>query len=152
MPAGPNLISFPTLQAECHDTEARSLKKINELQLQLASTLAALASPGGAGVAPTAYLYGNQYRIPAGADLLDLGCYNPNDGDVWVYVVISPGGPQPGIPPTFPIRVYGHNHAYYEAMTSHLSVPAGQRFDIAVSSTELTLTWSSSVYLAIRHS
>jgi hypothetical protein len=111
-----------------------------------------LASPGGSAVAPTAYVYGNSYHIPAGADLLDVACYNPNDGDVWVYVVISPSGPQPGIPPSFPIRVYGHNHAYYEAMTSHLSVPPGQRFDIAVSSTEVTLTWSNPVYLAIRHS
>jgi hypothetical protein len=147
-----NLINYPTLQAECHDTEARSLKKITDLEYQQVSTLAALASPGGSAVAATAYVNGNHYQIPAGSDLLDVACYNPNDGDVWVYVVISPNGPQPGIPPTFPIRVYGHNHAYYEAMTSHLSVPAGQRFDIAVSSTEATLTWSNPVYLAIRHS
>lgn len=148
----PTTISFPTLNPECNDTERRSLIKINALDSQMLATLAALASPGGAAVAPTAYVYGNQYQIPAGADLLDVGCYNPNDTDVWVYVVISSTGPQPGMPPTFPIRVYAHNHAYYEALTSHLSVPGGQRFDIAVSSTELTLTWSSPVYLAIRHS
>jgi hypothetical protein len=145
-------VIFPTWAPECGDAERRSLIKINELEYQQTNTLAALASPGGSAVAPTAYVNGNRYQIPAGADLLDVGCYNPNDTDVWVYVVISPNGPQPGIPPTFPIRVYGHNHAYYEAMTSHLSVPAGQRFDIAVSSTEKTLTWSSPVYLAIRHS
>jgi hypothetical protein len=147
-----NLISYPTLQAECHDTEARSLKKITDLEFQQNATLAALAAPGGSQVAQTAYVNGNTYRIPAGADLLDVGCYNPNDGDVWVYLVISPLGPQPGIPPTFLFRVYGHNDAYYEAMTSHLSVPAGDRWDIAVSSSELTLTWSNPVYLAIRHS
>jgi hypothetical protein len=145
-------VIFPTYDPECGDAERRSLIKINALESRISATLAAMASPGGVAVAPTAYVNGNRYQIPSGADLLDVGCYNPNDTDVWVYVVISPNGPQPGIPPTFPIRVYAHNHAYYEAMASHLSVPAGERFDIAVSSTEATLTWSSPVYLAIRHS
>jgi hypothetical protein len=66
--------------------------------------------------------------------------------------MITPSGAQPGMSPTFPVRVYAHNHAYYEAMTSHLSVPAGAVFSIAVSSTELQLTLGSNVYLAIRHS
>lgn len=152
MAYSPNIINFPTLTAECHDTEARSLKKINDLMSQLNATVSALASPGGAAVGLTSYVYGNSYVIPAGKDLLDVACYNPNASDVWVYVDISPSGSQPGIAPTFPIRVYAHNHAYYEALTSHLSVPAGQVWDIAVSSTELNLTWASPVYLAIRHS
>jgi len=79
-------------------------------------------------------------------------CYNPTDYDVWVYIVISPTGAQPGMQPTFPIRVYAHNHAYYEAMTSALSVPPGEIFSIAVSSSEISLTWNSNpVYLAVRH-
>jgi hypothetical protein len=66
--------------------------------------------------------------------------------------MFSPAGAQAGMQPEFPIRVYAHNHAYYEAMTSALSVPAGEIFEIAVSSTELSLTWNgSSVFLAIRH-
>ncbi len=78
--------------------------------------------------------------------------YNPTDYDVWVYIVISPTGAQPGMQPTFPIRVYAHNHAYYEAMTSALSVPPGEIFSIAVSSSEISLTWNSNpVYLAVRH-
>jgi hypothetical protein len=144
-------IGFPTLNPECGDTERRSLIKINAIQSQLSATLAALAKPGGSQVATTAYIHGNHYQIPPASDLLDVACYNPNDTDVWVYVVMSPSGPQPGMPPTFPIRVYAHNHAYYEAMTSALSVPPGQQFDIAVSSTEVTLTWASPVFLAIRH-
>jgi hypothetical protein len=149
---GSNLASFPTLAAECHDTEARSLKKLTNLESQQLSALQTLAAPGSSQVAMTTYVYGNAYHIPAGIDLLDVGCYNPNDTDVWVYILISPGGPQPGIAPTFLFRVYGHNDGYYEAMTSHFSVPSGQRWDIAVSSAEATLTWSSPVYLAIRHS
>lgn len=148
-----NLITYPTLQAECHDTEARSLKKINDLEAQQAASLAALTAAGGSMVAQTAYVHGNLYVLPTGSDLLDVACYNPNDNDVWAYVMITgPSGPQPGMNPTFPIRIYGHNHAYYEAMSSHLSCPAGQGFSIAVSSTEASLTWSSPVYLAIRHS
>lgn len=149
---GSNLASFPTLAAECHDTEARSLKKLTNLESQQLTALTALAAPGGTQVALTTYIYGNAYQIPTGMDLLDIGCYNPNDGDVWIHILLSPGGPAPGIAPTFLFRCYGHNDSYYEAMTSHLSVPGGQRFDIAVSSTELTLTWSAPVYLAIRHS
>ena len=149
----PNLINYPTLQAECHDTEARSLKKINALDSQMAADLNALASPGGGEVALTNFVYGIAYTIPPGADLLDVACYNPGDNDCWVYVMITPGAPQAGQQPTFPIRVYAHNHAYYEAMTSHLGVQTGYTFSIAVSSTEFTLTWNSiSVYLAIRHS
>jgi hypothetical protein len=151
MAAKPNLIGYPTLQAECHDTEARSLKKITDLEYQQSSTLAAMAVPGAGQVAPTAYVHGNAYTIPSGADLLDVSCYNPNDTDVWVYVIISPGPPIAAMPPTFLIRVYAHSDAYYEAMTSHLSIPAGQTFSIAVSSTEASLAWSSPVYLAIRH-
>jgi hypothetical protein len=148
----PNLKSFPTLAAECHDSEARSLQKINTLENEQLNALSTMAAPGGSQVAFTTYVFGNTYRIPAGVDLLDIGCYNPGDGDVWVYIIISPGGPTPGLSPTFLFRVYGHNDSYYEAMTSHLSVPSGQRFDIAVSSSEASLTWSAPVYLAIRHS
>jgi len=150
--AHPNLISYPTLQAECHDTEARSLKKITDLEYQQVSTLAALAKPGGGQVALTNYVFGVAYVIPPGSDLLDVACYNPTDYDVWVYIVISPTGAQSGMQPTFPIRVYAHNHAYYEAMTSALSVPPGEVFSLAVSSSEAFLTWNSNpVYLAVRH-
>ena len=148
----PNIISFPTLVAECHDTEARSLKKINDLMSQMLASIAEIAQPGGAAIARTNYVFGTAYTIPAGADLLDVACYNPNDTDQWVYVMITPTGAQPGMSPTFPIRAYAHNHAYYEAMTSHLSVPAGSVFSLAVSSAELQLAWGSNVYLAIRHS
>ena len=152
MAVNPNLISYPTLQAECHDTEARSLKKITDLEYQQVNTLAALAKPGGGQVAITNYVYGIDYKIPAGSDLLDVACYNPTDYDVWVCIMFSPAGAQAGMQPEFPIRVYAHNHAYYEAMKSALSVPAGEIFEIAVSSTELSLTWNgSSVFLAIRH-
>jgi hypothetical protein len=152
MAAQANLINFPTLQAECHDTEARSLKKINDLELQQANTLSAMAKPGAGQVALTTYLFGTSYTIPAGADLLDVSCYNPNDTDQWVFVMITPGLPQAGQRPAFPIRVYAHNHAYYEAMTSALSVPAGDTFSIMVSSNETTLALGLNVFLAIRHS
>jgi hypothetical protein len=145
-------VIFPTFDPECGDAERRSLIKINALQSRISATLAALAKPGAAQVAMTNYIYGISYTIPQGADLLDVSCYNPNDLDCWVYIVISPAAPQPNQPPTFPIRVYAHNHAYYEAMTSALSVPSGQIFSIAVSATENVLTWNSNpVYLAIRH-
>jgi hypothetical protein len=150
--ANPNLITYPTLSAECHDTEARSLKKINDLELQLVNTLSAMAEPGGSQVALTTYIYGTSYTIPAGVDLLDVSCYNPNDTDQWVFVMITPGPPQAGQRPAFPIRVYAHNHAYYEAMTSALSVPAGDTFSVMVSSNEATLTLGLNVFLAIRHS
>jgi hypothetical protein len=140
------------LQPECSDQERRSLVKINQLEYQMSSLLATMAQPGGSQVAVTTYIKGNTWQIPAGVDLLDIGCYNPNDGDVWVYILISPGGPTPGIAPTFLWRCYGHNDSYYEAMTSHLTVPSGQRWDIAVSSAEASLTWSLPVFLAIRHS
>jgi hypothetical protein len=149
--ANPNLISYPTLLAECHDTEARSLKKINDLEYQAAATLAALAKPGALEVGPTNYVYGISYTIPAGADLLDISCYNPNDVDQWVMLMMTPGAPIPGQRPAFLVRVYGHNNAYYEAMASALSVPAGDTFSIAVSSSEATLAWGSNVFLAIRH-
>jgi hypothetical protein len=148
----PVLKSFPTLAAECHDSEARSLQKINNLENQQLTALAALAAPGGAQIALTTYIYGNTYQIPTLSDLLDVGIYNPNTADVWVYLIISPGGPTVGIAPTFLFRCYANNNAYYEAYASRLTVPAGQRWDIAVSSTELTLTYSNPVYLAIRHS
>jgi len=148
-----NLISFPTLDPECHDTEARSLKKINELETQIAAGMASLSSPGGGEVAITNYVYGTVYQLPAGADLLDVSCYNPGDNDCWVMVMITPGPATAGQQPKFPIRTYAHNHAYYEAMTSHLSMAAGNTMSIAVSSTETTLTWNSvPVFLAIRHS
>jgi len=148
----PLLINYPTLEPECNDTEARSLKKLNELSNQELAALKVLAQPGGNQIAPVKYLFGNAYQIPANTDLLDIGCYNPNDGDVWVYILISPGGPIPGAAPTFMFRVYGHNDSYYEAYASRQTVPAGQRWDIAVSSAETALTWSAPVYLAIRHS
>jgi hypothetical protein len=152
MASQPNLINYPTLEPECHDTEARSLKKINDLEFQQVSTLAALAKPGGGQVALTNFVYGVSYTIPKGADLLDVACYNPTDYDVWVMLFISPTGAQPGMQPTFPIRVYAHQHSYYEAMTSALSVPPGEIFAIAVSSSETFLTLNSSpVYLAVRH-
>jgi hypothetical protein len=149
----PTLVQFPTLAPECHDTEARSLKKIDALQYQVSATLAALAKPGGAQVALTKYVYGISYQVPQGEDLLDISCYNPNDVDCWVFIIMSVQAPQPGMPPTFPIRVYGHNHSYYEAMASALSLPSGESFSIAVSSNETTLVWNANpVFLAIRHS
>jgi hypothetical protein len=149
----PNLISFPTLQAECHDTEARSLKKLCDIQYETLGSITSLSKPGGAAVGPTAYVYGNAYTVPQGADLLDIACYNQQNSDVWVFLILAPSatGPQPGMNPTFPIHVYAHNHAYYEAMASALSVPSGQQFFIAVSTTETSLTWATAVYLAIRH-
>jgi hypothetical protein len=149
--ANPNLITYPTLSAECHDTEARSLKKINDLEYQQNSTLAALAKPGAGQVAFTNYVFGISYTIPPGADLLDISCYNPNDTDQWVFLMMTPGAAQPGQRPAFPIRAYAHNHAYYEAMTSALSVPAGDTFSVAVSSNETSLAWGLNVFLAIRH-
>jgi hypothetical protein len=146
-----NLINYPTLQAECHDTEARSLKKITDLEYQQSATLAAMAKPGGSQVGPTMYVYGISYTIPAGADLLDISCYNPNDVDQWVFLMMTPGAPAPGQRPAFVVRAYGHNNAYYEAMASALSVPAGDTFSVAVSSNETSLAWGSNVFLAIRH-
>jgi hypothetical protein len=146
------LVQFPTLDSECSDTERRSLQKINILQTRIDDSLAALIKPGAAQVAFTNYVYGISYTIPAGADLLDVSCYNPNDLDCWVYIMITPAAPQPNQQPTFPIRVFAHNHAYYEAMTSAMSIPAGRIFSLAVSSSEAVLTWNANpVYLAVRH-
>jgi hypothetical protein len=146
------LVQFPTLDSECADTERRSLQKINILQTRIDDSLAALIKPGAAQVAFTNYVYGISYTIPAGADLLDVSCYNPNDLDCWVYIMITPAAPQPNQQPTFPIRVFAHNHAYYEAMTSAMSIPAGRIFSLAVSSSEAVLTWNANpVYLAVRH-
>ena len=147
----PTPVWFPTLNPECNDTERRSLVKINALLSEMSATLAAMAEPGATEVALTNYVFGTSYTIPAGANLLDVACYDPNDTDQWVYIMMTPAGAQPGMPPTFPVRVYAHNHAYYEAMTSSLSVPAGRVFSIAVSSAENQLAWGSNVYLAIRH-
>lgn len=149
----PTTISFPTLEPECNDSERRSLIKINALMEQVSDSLAYLSKPGGGQPAPTTYIYGVAYTIPQGADLLDVSCYNPGDLDCWVFIMITPGPAQAGMQPTFPIRVYAHNHAYYEAMTAAVSVAAGDTFSIAVSSTETSLTWNSvPVFLAIRHS
>jgi hypothetical protein len=150
--AAPTRVTFPTLAPECNDTERRSLVKINGLLDQVNATLAALAVPGASQVARTNYVYGISYTIPPGVDLLDVSCYNPNDTDQWVFVMITPGAPQAGQQPMFPIRVYAHNHGYYEAMTSGLSVPAGDTFSIAVSSAEMSLVWGLNCFLAIRHS
>jgi hypothetical protein len=99
------------------------------------------------------FVYGTQYLIPAGESLLDVSCYNPTDVDVWVFIIMSVQPPQAGMPPTFPIRVYAHNHAYFEAMASAISLPPGEFFSIAVSSAEQTLAFNPNpVYLAIRHS
>lgn len=147
----PNIISFPTLQAECKDTEARSLKKINDLQYQMSQDLAELIKPGGSDVATTSYVYGDLFAVPAGADLLDVACYNPTDLDVWVMVFGT--APQAGMVPLFLIRVYAHNHAYYEAMSSVGSIAPSTTFYIAVSSNELNLALNATpVFLAIRHS
>jgi hypothetical protein len=146
-------VIFPTFAPECGDAERRSLVKINALMDQVANSLAYLSKPGGGQTALTNYIYGFVYTIPAGADLLDLSCYNPGDLDCWVFIMITPGAATAGMAPTFPIRTYAHNHAYYEAMVAGASVPAGKTFSIAVSSTENVLTWNSvPVYLAIRHS
>lgn len=146
----PNIISFPTLQAECHDTEARSLKKINDLEYQMAANLAALTEPGGADVATTSYVYGDTLTLPAGADLLDVACYNPTAVDVWVMIFSS--APQAGMVPLFLLRTYAHNHAYYEAMTEVTSIAPSTQFFIAVSSNELNLALNATpVFLAIRH-
>jgi hypothetical protein len=148
----PTTITLPTLVPECNDAERRSLIKINALLSQINASLAALAKPGGGQVAQTNYIHGVSYTIPAGADLLDVSAYNPNDVDCWVYVMMTPGPPQAGQAPAFPIRVYAHNHAYYEAMTAAASVPAGDTFSIAVSSAENVLAWNAGpVYMAIRH-
>jgi hypothetical protein len=144
-------VIFPTMDPECGDAERRSLIKINALQSRISATLAALAKPGAGEVAPTNYVYGISYTIPAGADLLDISCYNPNDTDQWVFLMMTPGAAQPGQRPAFPVRAYAHNHAYYEAMTSALSVPAGDTFSVAVSSNETSLAWGLNVFLAIRH-
>jgi hypothetical protein len=144
-------VIFPTMDPECGDAERRSLIKINALQSRISATLAALAKPGAGEVALTNYVFGISYTIPAGADLLDISCYNPNDTDQWVFVMMTPGAAQPGQRPAFPVRAYAHNHAYYEAMTSALSVPAGDTFSVAVSSNETSLAWGLNVFLAIRH-
>jgi hypothetical protein len=144
-------VIFPTMDPECGDAERRSLIKINALQSRMSATLAALAKPGAGQVAFTNYVYGISYTIPAGADLLDISCYNPNDTDQWVFLMITPAAAQPGQRPAFPVRAYAHNHAYYEAMTSALSVPAGDTFSVAVSSNETSLAWGLNVFLAIRH-
>jgi len=151
--SGPLFIQFPTLEPECHDTEARSLKKLNALMEDVLTTLDQMAQPGGDDVAPTTFVRGNLYTVPVGSNLLDLACYNPTDNDCWVYIMITPSAPIPGMPPTFPIRVYAHNHAYYEAMMMYTpTVPSGSILSIAVSATEQTLTWNANpVYLAIRH-
>lgn len=135
----PKLKSFQTLSPECGDSEARSLQKINSIMAQ------------GGGITPANYVFGITYTVPKGADLLDVSCYNPNDADQWVFIIIAPGGATPGMQPSFPIRVYGHNPAYYEAYVSGASIPAGDQFDIAVSASENSLVWGSPVYLAIRH-
>jgi hypothetical protein len=146
-------VIFPTFAPECGDAERRSLIKINALMDQVANALAALNKPGSSQVAFTNFIHGLSFTVPTGADLLDISVYNPTDVDVWVYVMITPAAVVPGMPPTFPIRVYAHNHAYYEAMVSAASVPAGEIFSIAVSANELTLSWNPSpVFLAIRHS
>jgi hypothetical protein len=144
-------VIFPTMDPECGDAERRSLIKINALQSRMSATLAALAKPGAGQVALTNYVFGISYTIPAGADLLDISCYNPNDTDQWVFLMITPAAAQPGQRPAFPVRAYAHNHAYYEAMTSALSVPAGDTFSVAVSSNETSLAWGLNVFLAIRH-
>jgi hypothetical protein len=145
-------VIFPTLDPECGDAERRSLIKINALESRIANSLAYLSKPGAGNTALTAYIHGTSYTIPAGADLLDVSCYNPGDNDCWVFVMITPGPATAGQQPTFPVRVYAHNHAYYEAMTAAGSVPVGYVFSIVVSSTESVLTWNPvPVYLAIRH-
>jgi hypothetical protein len=136
----PSLAGFPTLSPECNDTERRSLMKINSILAQ------------GGGITPANYVYGISYTIPVGADLLDVSCYNPNDTDQWAFIIISASGPQPGMRPAFPVRVYAHNHAYYEAYVSGQSIPAGDTFSIAVSSAETSLAWGLPIFLAIRHS
>lgn len=152
MPYSPQLINYPTLEAECHDTEARSLKKLNDLMYQINASMAALAKPGAGQVALTTYVYGIQYTMPAGVDLLDISAYNPNDVDCWVQVIMSPGPPAPGMQPQFSFRDYGHNNAYYEAMTSAASA-GGQTFSIVVSSAEATYAPNPNpIFLAIRHS
>jgi hypothetical protein len=140
------------MDPECGDAERRSLMKINALESRNSATLAALAKPGASQVALTNYVFGISYTIPPGADLLDISCYNPNDTDQWVFLMMTPGAAQPGQRPAFPIRAYAHNHAYYEAMTSALSVPAGDTFSVVVSSNETSLAWGLNVFLAIRHS
>lgn len=151
MAYSPSIISFPTLSAECHDTEARSLKKINDLNTQMAAALADLIEPGGSDVATTSYVYGDLFAVPPGANLLDVACYNPTDLDVWT--MIFPTAPAAGMVPLFLIRVYAHNHAYYEAMTSVASIAPSTQFYIAVSSNELNLALNATpVFLAIRHS
>jgi hypothetical protein len=144
-------VIFPTMDPECGDAERRSLIKINALQSRISATLAGLAKPGAGQVALTNYVFGISYTIPAGADLLDISCYNPNDTDQWVFLMMTPAAAQPGQRPAFPVRAYAHNHAYYEAMTSALSVPAGDTFSVAVSSNETSLAWGLNVFLAIRH-
>jgi hypothetical protein len=144
-------VIFPTFDPECGDAERRSLIKINALQSRISATLASLAKPGAGQVALTNYVFGISYTIPPGADLLDISCYNPNDTDQWVFLMMTPAAPQPGQRPAFPVRAYAHNHAYYEAMTSALSVPAGDTFSVAVSSNETSLAWGLNVFLAIRH-
>jgi hypothetical protein len=148
----PNLLEFPTLEPECHDAERRSLAKINELLYQINDSLNQLTKPGAGQVGIVNYVYGLSYTIPSDADLLDVSCYNPTGSDVWVFIVIAATSAQPGMAPNFPIHVYPHNPAYYEAMADAASVPAGDVFSIAVSSTENVLTWNPSpIYLAIRH-
>jgi hypothetical protein len=144
-------VIFPTYDPECGDAERRSLIKINALESRISATLAAMAKPGAAQVAQTNYVYGISYTIPAGADLLDISAYNPNDVDQWVFLMMTPGAPQAGQRPVFPIRAYAHNHAYYEAMTSAISVTAGDTFSVAVSSNETSLAWGSNIFIAIRH-
>lgn len=145
-------VILPVLDPECADAEQRSLLKINALNSQINATLAALNKPGGAQVALTSYVYGVQFQLPPGADLLDISAYNPTDVDCWVFVMSTPIAPAPGQQGLFVVRVYAHNNAYYEALTTAASFPNPIE-TIAVSSAENVLAWNPNpIYLAVRHS
>lgn len=162
--AGPP--TFPTLGAECGDTERRSLLKINELLFDqqggsnsnqilssidntLKEILVELTSPARTVDFVLAAVYG----VPVQKDLYDISAYNPSDVEVWIQIFLSPIAPNNGQTPSFQVHSYPHQVCYYETNIQDQNLLANQRIWVAVSDSDQSLVQSThKVFLAVERS
>jgi hypothetical protein len=159
-------VTFPTLAAECGDTERRSLLKISQLLFDqqggsnssqllgsidttLKSILAQLSEPPRT----VDFVFATGYGIPANKDMYDISAYNPTDSEVYIQIFLSPSAPNNGQVPSFQVHSYPHQVCYYETNIQQQNLLANQRIWIGVSDSDQSLVQSTKkVFLAVERS
>jgi len=130
MAFAPNLVNFPTLAAECNDTEARSLKKLTDIlygfvenpnpgQPPLSLEELIQAVKGQDSIRSTSGAFVNQYTLFTGQTLLwqlDVFSVAQIAALEWVFVYDALTA-TPGVMPIYIVPVYGQMNASINVMS-----------------------------------